>query len=169
MENLIGINNKRKGGRKPKPDAEKAAFKIGGFWLTRKEKEAYDKKFSASGLNNQTEFFRRILFGGSLKLYYRDIHSEKIYMELLKIEKQIQDIGLSYKQVAEQVHKVSVGAELLSLLERLKLLTLEMENKFIQMLPHFEPFSPQSPLEAEPPANSESSFATEGNRSEENR
>ncbi len=156
MEHTPKKNNKAKGGRKPKPDAEKAIYKVGGFWLTKLEKETYDKKYDASGLNNQTEFFRRMLFGGSLKLYYKDIHSEKIYIELLKIEKEIQKIGANYNQVVKRIHSLHMDTGLFAPINELVELTLEMNNRFDQLLCLFEPLASGSTLPTQSPSTGES-------------
>lgn len=137
-------SNKYKGGRRPKPDAEKAVYKVGGFWLTKAEKDIYDNKFKASGLENQSEFFRRIVLRGALKLYYQDSYTEKMYYELLKIEREINSISANYNQAVKHIQSLQHKAGLVLPLEMLQQLTFSLKDKFEQIILLFETFSPSA-------------------------
>lgn len=161
MDSLSPKNNKAKGGRKPKPILEKVIYKVGGFWLTKAEKDTYDKNFKASGLENHTEFFRRIMFKEPIRMYYQDIHTEKIYAELLKIERVIEEITQNYYQVSKHILTHSSEENLHFLLIRLNELTQIMNDSFQSMLPLFKSFEPNiqvshSTLSEETPSDKKS-------------
>ncbi|MDO1451058.1 hypothetical protein Q0590_32590, partial [Rhodocytophaga aerolata] len=74
------------GGPKPKPEEQKTKYAVGSFYLTKAEKEVYDRVFEQSGIKNQTQFFRKHFFGGGLKLHYFDKNTELIYDKLGDIQ-----------------------------------------------------------------------------------
>ncbi|MDO1451302.1 hypothetical protein Q0590_33820, partial [Rhodocytophaga aerolata] len=75
-----------KRGRKEKKAEDKQRYTVGSFKFTKSEKAAYDALYQASGMSNQTDFFRRIVFRGGLKLYYFDKNTELIYDKLGDIQ-----------------------------------------------------------------------------------
>lgn len=139
---LKAVNQrKNKGGRKPKKEAEKALYKVGGFRLTLAEKAVYDKMFKASGLENQTEFFRRVFFRGKLKLYYADSNTEKIYVRLLGIEKEINQIGHNYNQVVRRINALSANRLILDSMAELSELSNQINQRLEEIIRLFEQVS----------------------------
>jgi hypothetical protein len=132
------IKGKNKGGRKPKKETEKALYKVGGFRLNATEKAIYDKLFQATGLGNHTEFFRKVLFKGKLKLYYTDISTERIYNALLRIEKEIKKNGSNYNQVVKRVHTLSTDEQILQSLSELQNISIQTEHKLREIIRLFD-------------------------------
>lgn len=121
-EKGTGEKKSRKGigGRKPKKAEEKSSYKVGSFKLNKTDKEKYDRLFASSGLVNQSEFFRRVMFGEAIKLYYSDKNTSLIYKELLGIKNEINAIGRLYNTVVARVNAVSTDQSLYGSLQELK-------------------------------------------------
>jgi hypothetical protein len=143
MQNTISkktIEKKRRG-RKALPACRKQSHRVGSFWLTSSEKEEWDKKFKASGLENQGAFFRKVFFDGQVKLYYSDINTKRIYDQLLSLEKEINHIGVNYNQIVKRVNSVPENKILHNSLKELILLAQQIEARMQQVVLLFETHS----------------------------
>ncbi|MDJ1497592.1 plasmid mobilization relaxosome protein MobC [Cytophagaceae bacterium DM2B3-1] len=125
-------------GRKPKSKELKASQKVGGFWLTPSEKDKYDRLYTESGLGNQTEFFKQIVFGGKLELYYSDKNTNLIREHLFEYERQMNRIGTNYNQLLKRVNSNDSDKNLYTSVEELKKLTYELKEIFKSILTEFE-------------------------------
>lgn len=141
-----------KGGRPPKAAQEKASEPVGPYRLTPSEKQQYEKLFKASCLNNQALFFRQVIFSKSLKLYYSDENSERIYAKLVETQSDLRRIGVNYNQAVKTlntVHKdnIKAGEQAALLVELTKQISEEFK-KIIALFREYEKISKDKNLDS---------------------
>lgn len=123
-----------KRGRKEKKAEDKQRYTIGSFKFTRSEKAAYDALYKASGMGNQTDFFRKVIFEGGLKLYYFDKNTSLIYEKLGDIQNQMEKIGVNFNQVTARINTHASEKNLFSSLNELTMLMRKNEGEIKRIL-----------------------------------
>jgi hypothetical protein len=129
-------NKAKKGarrGRKPKDAGQKASYTVGSFKFTKADKARYDALYKASGMSNQTEFLRQIVFTEKLQLHYSDTNTKLIYEKLVEIQRELHRIGINYNQVVARVHAVGGDRNIYVSLQELVALQGQIEQTLRQL------------------------------------
>ncbi|MCS4302384.1 conjugal transfer protein MobA [Chryseobacterium sp. BIGb0232] len=98
----MDVNNKNKGGRKPKLRPSKNRYV---FRLTDEENINFLKLYEASGMNSKAKFITTILFQKELKIVKVDISTIDYHTQLTKFFYQFQSIGNNYNQIVKILYR----------------------------------------------------------------
>jgi len=98
----MDVNNKSKGGRKPKMNPSKNRYV---FRLTDEENIKFLNLYEASGMNSKAKFITTILFQKELKIVKVDISTIDYHTQLTKFFYQFQSIGNNYNQIVKILYR----------------------------------------------------------------
>lgn len=133
-EELSIEKKKGRGGRRPKPDHERAKHDI-HFRVTDTEQKYFDDLFLKSSYNSKSEMFHDMAFNKTLRI--KDSTGVILATEMQNLIREIKDIGINYNQVVKKVNSLTQAkpvppelTKLIGLTEKLE----EQQNEFYKII-----------------------------------
>ncbi|GEO05510.1 hypothetical protein AAE02nite_31740 [Adhaeribacter aerolatus] len=117
---------KGRGGRKPKPDHERAKNDI-HFRVTDAELKYFEELFLKSSYNSKSDMFHDMAFNKTLRI--KDSTGVILATEMQNLIREIKDIGTNYNQVVKKVNSLTQAKPVPPELTKLIWLTEKLEEK----------------------------------------
>ncbi|MCD1117470.1 conjugal transfer protein MobA [Chryseobacterium turcicum] len=135
------MNNKHKGGRKPKidPSIHRHVFR-----LNDEENNRLLSLFEASGMTNKAKFITSVLFSKEIKTVTIDKGKSDFYIRLTSLYSQFRAVGVNYNQVVKLLYTHFTEKKAAAFLYKLEKQTAELAmigQKILQLAEEFNNIS----------------------------